>query len=203
MYSDYKGLEFINEYLISRENDIKKILHKLKKEKFAFKQVKAIENYMLDKIIVQNLETVMNLILPKIQYVKNKSIFELNSISNDIDLLLDQLIKKKKMDMQKLNKIIKKYEVKKILEVEDKSYNSAKDKGEIEEIYHLTFSIILIHAFFSNMNLFKFFNTLLKINDLQIYRFYKEKFFHIDILLYLLILEVKLFNTVKLKFLGN
>ena len=43
--------------------------------------------------------------------------------------------------MQALNKIIKKYEVK-VLKVEDISYSSRKSEGEIEEIYHLTFSII-------------------------------------------------------------
>ncbi len=203
MYSDYKGLKFINEYLKSRENDIQKILQKIKKNKFALKQITPKQNYLLDETIERDLEEIMSLILPKIKYVNNKSIFKLSYISKNIHLLFKQLKNKKKMNMQALNKIIKRYEVKKVLKLEGISYNSRKDEDEIEEIYHLTFSIILIHAFFSNMNSFKFFNTLLKINDLQIYRFYKEKFFHIDILLYLLIIEVKLFNAIKLKFLGN
>ena len=158
---------------------------------------------MSDKTIEQDLEEIMNLILPKIQFVRNKSLIKLSYISNNIHLIFKQLKNKKKINMQALNKIIKKYEVKKVLKVEDISYSSRKDEAEIEEIYHLTFSIILIHVFFFNMNSFKFFNTLLKINDLQIYRFYNEKFFNIDLLLNLLIIEIKLFNAIKLKFLGN
>ena len=53
------------------------------------------------------------------------------------------------------------------------------------------------------MKSLKLFNTLLKLNDLQIYRFYNEKFFNIDILMYSLIMEIEIFKNIKIKFLGN
>ena len=50
------------------------------------------------------------------------------------------------------------------------------------------------------MKSLKLFNTLLKLNDLQIYRFYNEKFFNIDILMYSLIMEIEIFKNIKIKF---
>lgn len=203
MYSDYKGLEFINDYLVSRQNDIQKIFIKLKNNKHNLKEIRNKSAYFQDESIRQNIEDLVDLILPKIEYFKNKENFELNDISYDIELLFNQLKKKKKINMHVLNKLIKEYEVRKILNVEEAANISTKKKREIVEIYHLTFTIILIQAFLSNINLLKIFNTLLKINDLLTYRFYKKKNFHIDVLYYVLIIEIKLFKSLKLKFLGN
>lgn len=203
MYSEYKGLEFINDYLKCRKNDIQKILRKIKKNKFFFEQNITNDTCLKNKDIKKNIEDLINLIIPKINHVKNKRDFELNDNSHDIELLFNQLIKDKEMNTYVLNRLIKKYEVKKKLIVEGKASSSNNDKSEIQEIYHLVFSVILIKAFLSNINLLKIFNTFLKLNDLQIYRFNKEKFFHIDILVYLLIIEIKLFTHLKLKFLGN
>ena len=203
MYSNYKGLKFLNDYLKCRKNDIQKILRKIKKKKNFLESNITNYTYLENESIKKNIEDLISLIIPKIEHVKNKRNFELNDISHDIELLFNQFIKNKKINMYVLNKLIKKYEVKKILRVQEKDNSSNNKKVEIEEIYHLIFSVILTLTFLSNINLLKTFNTLLKINDLQIYRFYKEKFFHIDILLYLLIIEIKLFKNLKLKFLGN
>ena len=50
---------------------------------------------MLDKTIEQDLEEIMSLILPKIQFVKNKKSFKLSYISSKIHLLFKQLKIKK------------------------------------------------------------------------------------------------------------
>ena len=65
------------------------------------------------------------------------------------------------------------------------------------------FSLVLINATLNRVNKYKCFNTLLKFNDLMIYRMEHTVLINHIFLLYSLVLENKIFNVMKKKMIGS
>ena len=81
------------------------------------------------------------------------------------------------------------------------SFDVSLISNEIDEIFHFLFSFIIIKHFISFKSL-KYFNTLLKLNDLLIYRFYNMNFINVELLLCAISIELKIYSSVEEDILG-
>ena len=81
------------------------------------------------------------------------------------------------------------------------SFDASFISNEIDEIFHFLFSFIIIKYFISLKSL-KYFNTLLKLNDLLIYRFYNMNFINVELLLCAISIELKIYSSVEEDILG-
>ena len=204
MYCTYEGMSFLNSYEKSRKLAIKSAyLNFAKKNKLVEKNIfKNLKNKIeQDKI----LENFTKLIIIKLNYLKkniNKN--SLNVIVNYLDNIFVKNQLKDKEKKNNLNFIIKSYEIKKELHLFNTNVNIEQELYvDFTESYHLMFGLLLIKSSINGTNVYKCFNTLLKLNDLMIYKMYNSQFLNHNFLFYSLILENYIFNIIKKEKMGN
>jgi hypothetical protein len=75
--------------------------------------------------------------------------------------------------------------------------------ADFTESYHFMFSLLLIRSSINRTNVYKCFNTLLKLNDLMIFKLYNTQILNHNFLFYSLVLENHIFNIIKKEKIGN
>ena len=205
MYSDYHGREFIKAYKKNRKKTLKICLQILtntydKKdnifEAFSSDTFEKCEQEDIQKLFIKLLKNKLNLL--KQNYIELN-----NEIINNINFILNDYIENKILEKQKINSLVKIFEVKKSFskDLEKLSIENNLNK-EIDEICHLAFSYI-IFEYFNLVKSYMYLSTLFKINDLLIYRFNNQKFLNIDLLICSIGLELIVFNKIEKNIVGN
>ena len=203
MYSNYSGSEFIESYKNSRKKAIIKCQEDIKKIKG--------KNSLLDNITNINdndqkkiIKNFTNLLKIKSNFIKTESIIsERNIIIDDIDCLFNNFLNHDIIEKVKIDNLVKQFEIK-------KSFSSYFEETllnnsffiDFDETYHLLFSYINSQYFIFSKS-YKYLSTLLKLNDLLVYRLYNERFFNIDLLAFALKLELKIFSNIEEEMLVN
>lgn len=206
MYSGYYGTEFIKAYKKNRTQVIQeshKILEKLKdKKEFAD---------LISKLLVQNqcdkeeiIDVFTNILKIKFNiFQKQSSKSTLNNIINDIDFLFIKVINDEIIEKPRIDNLVKRFEIKKSFSVDtEESFIGKPYYNDINETYHLFYSLIISKYFILSKS-FKYLSNLLKLNDFLIYKFYNKNFLNIDLLVFSLLLELKLFKEIEEDMLGN
>ena len=137
---------FINSYLNSRNNDIDILSNRLEKintNNWVLK-IKYLSSSNLISHLIDLNSKLINLRLSKITIEQ----YTFSKIALQINQLFKNLQKEKDIDRAALNKIIKKFEVKKSLPILEKETLNDAGLKETEELYHLVFALILIKNFF-------------------------------------------------------
>jgi len=205
MYSNYHGIEFVKAYKQNRKTTLKICLQILtntydKKdnifEAFSSDTFEKCEQEDIQKLFIKLLKNKLNLL--KQNYIELN-----NEIINNINFILNDYIENKILEKQKINSLVKIFEVKKSFskDLEKLSIENNLNK-ELDEICHLAFSYI-IFEYFKVVKSFKYLSTLFKINDLLIYRLNNQKFLNIDLLACSIGLELIVFNKTEKDILGN
>tara|TARA_A100001011_G_C14321455_1_gene850904 strand:- start:7934 stop:8551 length:618 start_codon:yes stop_codon:yes gene_type:complete len=205
MYCKFERISFLHSYEDSRNLAIKKAYEKLNKNIITYVEENCL-NGLKDKMEYDEiLESYKNVINTKINSLKkkvnknshNKLVFSLDSIHKKSDL-------KSKESINTLNFIIKSYEIKKELHLLNENLDLDKKLyKDYLESYHFMFSLVLIKATLNRINQYKCFNTLLKLNDLMIYRMHHSLLFNPIFIFYSLVLENKIYNVIKKEKIGN
>ena len=199
MYSEYHGAEFIKAYKQSRKEVLNVCLKKTeniydKKDKVFLKfQSLAIDKCEYEDIIFLFIKLLKN----KLNLLKQNILKLDNIIMSDINLIFYSVIENKIFDKQKIDSLVKKLEVKKSFTKEFEEFSN-----EVDEIYHLAFSFIVIE-YFRSVKSFKYLSVLLKLNDFLVYRLNNQKFSNIDLLACSISLELSIFNKTEKDLLEN
>ena len=127
---------------------------------------------------------------------------DLTEAINDLSSLYIKAKNNQSLNKLKLDNLVKTFETKKNFSSEiQKSFDASLISNEIDEIFHFLFSFIINKHFISVKSL-KYFNTLLKLNDLLIYRFYNINFINVELLLCAISIELKIYSSVEEDILG-
>ena len=119
---------------------------------------------------------------------------DLTEAINDLSSLYIKAKNNQSLNKLKLDNLVKTFETKKNFSTEiQNSFDASFISNEIDEIFHFLFSFIIIKYFISLKSL-KYFNTLLKLNDLLIYRFYNMNFINVELLLCAISIELKIYD---------
>ena len=117
-------------------------------------------------------------------------------------ILLDKT-ENKSFKKQKIDKLIKIFEIKKSFsEYFEKSSSANRLNNQWDDVFHLTFSYVL-SEYFSLLKSFKYLSALFKINDLLIYRLNNQNFINLQLLSCSIGLELITFDETKKDILGN
>lgn len=205
MYSDYNGKEFIEAYKKSRNALLIKCLKKINstEEKLeTTNKLLKLSNYnhiKKDEII----SIFCNILYDRfINFEREIINSELTEAINDLSSIYIQAKNNQSLNKLKLDNLVKTFETKKNFSSEiQNSFDASLISNEIDEIFHFLFSFIIIKHFVSFKSL-KYFNTLLKLNDLLIYRFYNMNFINVELLLCAISIELKIYSSVEEDILG-
>jgi len=201
MYSSYHGIEFIKAYKQSRKQTIEKCLEKFKKIKGKKEITNRIYRFFIQQNHLEQEETIQ-LFLKLLKnnfntFQKNSIKSDLDKIINDLDYLFKKAVDNGILDKTRIDNLVKKFEIKKSFPIVVKqAFSNNFFYNNIDETYHLIFSFIISKYFISTKSL-KYLNTLLKLNDLLIYRFYNGNFSNTDVLACSIVLELKIFYELE------
>ena len=205
MYSEYHGIKFIDAYKKNRISALKMCLKRLKnisdpKDKIfeAFKSF-TFDEYNKESIHILYLELIIN----KFNFFKNNDVKFDSEIIRDMNFILFDKTGNKSFKKQKIDKLIKIFEIKKSFsEYFEKSTSANRLNNQFDEVFHLTFSYVL-SEYFSLLKSFKYLSALFKINDLLIYRLNNQNFINLQLLSCSIGLELITFDETKKDILGN
>ena len=199
MYCDYEGISFLNSFEKNRKLAIRSAYEALNKNKITQIEKSIFRNLKNELDTNKILENFNNLINSKLTHLKqNINASNLSTVVYSLDNIFQENNFKYIGKKDTIDFIIKSYEIKKELNLFSDNINvKQKIYSDLNESYHFMFSSILIKAIFNRNKIYKYFNTLLKLNDLMIYRMYNSQFINHIFLFYSLILEYKIFNIIK------
>ena len=205
MYSEYKGYKFLEAYKKNRKKNILFLLKKVKKiskqDAFILTMIKIINNE------VNKISETINLLKYCFNEIKNKKLIRKNkSLLSENIILLDSLFENsfsnKDLKILDIDKLIKTFEVNKVLPLLKNDYTNPKTKfTSLQTLYHIKFAFILITIFLKNTKQYKYFNTLLKLNDLLSYKLKYSNFVSSYIFICILVLELEIFLRLERKLL--
>ena len=205
MYSDYNGKEFIEAYKKSRSDVLIKCLKKINstEEKLeTTNKLLKLSNY--NHIKKDEIMSIFCNILYDRFIIFEREIInsDLTEAINDLSSIYIKAKNNQSLNKLKLDNLVKTFETKKDFSSEiQNSFDASLISNEIDEIFHFLFSFIIIKHFISFKSL-KYFNTLLKLNDLLIYRFYNMNFINFELLLCAISIELKIYSSVEEDILG-
>ena len=205
MYCKFEKISFLHTYEDNRALAIKKAYEKLNKNEITHVDENWLKNLKNKLEYSEILESFSNTINTKIIFLKKKiKKNNLNKLASSLDIIHKKSDLKSKENINILNSIIKSYEIKKKLYLLNENIKLDKKLyNDFIESYHFMFSLVLINATLNLVNQYKCFNTLLKLNDLMIYRMEHAHLINHIFLLYSLVLENKIFNVMKKKMIGS
>ena len=205
MYSDYNGKEFIEAYKKSRNDVLIKCLKKINRTEEELEtnnKLLKLSNYShIKKDEIMSI--FCNIIYDRfIIFDKEITNSDLTEAIHDLSSLYIKSKNNQSLNKLKLDNLVKIFETKKNFSSEiQNSFDASLISNEIDEIFHFLFSFIIIKHFISFKSL-KYFNTLLKLNDLLIYRFYNMNFINVELLLCAISIELKIYSSVEEDILG-